>query len=273
MKKALFLILALGLFSNCLAQDLLITAKGKLIRCKILAQTDQLIFISKVQPDGSSISSYVSKDTIRLITPNYSQEMGTLANKTAIPQMNDPIQNGKRKKNRRPFSEVARFALSACYSHLFDTSDESDPGFNGKSGFSLNGDMGGFFNDYLGLGVFANYSHYNKNNIHNLIAGPKLLFKIYNRTRTNAFILGWGLGYNYFQTNMRSSTAFCGSLGTSIDCAYEIGLNNKGLALLFNLNAGIASANNLKIRPENYKIEYNGVLMTINLNVGIVFGR
>ena len=94
MKKALFLILALGLFSNCLAQDLLITAKGKLIRCKILAQTDltdQLIFISKVQPDGSSISSYISKDTIRLITPSYSQEMGTLANKTAIPQINDPI--------------------------------------------------------------------------------------------------------------------------------------------------------------------------------------
>ena len=91
MKKALFLILALGLFSNCLAQYLLITAKVKLIRCKILAQTDQLIFISKVQPDGSSISSYISKDTIRLITPSYSQEMGTLANKTAIPQINDPI--------------------------------------------------------------------------------------------------------------------------------------------------------------------------------------
>ena len=147
MKKALFLILALGLFSNCLAQDLLITAKGKLIRCKILAQTDQLIFISKVQPDGSSISSYISKDTIRLITPSYSQEMGTLANKTAIPQINDPIQNGKHPKNRRPFSEVARFALSVGYSHLFDSSDKSDIVLNGKGGIIINGDIGGFFNE------------------------------------------------------------------------------------------------------------------------------
>ena len=47
------------------------TAKGDTVRCKILAKTDQQIFISVLQPDGTKISSYVSKDTIRTITPGY----------------------------------------------------------------------------------------------------------------------------------------------------------------------------------------------------------
>lgn len=70
--------------------------------------------------------------------------------------------------------------------------------------------LGGFFNEYIGLGVFANYSHYNKYNIHNLVAGPKLLVR-YNHTNTNAFIFGWGLGYNYYQTTIQYATAYCGS--------------------------------------------------------------
>lgn len=172
MKRILFLILALGLFSNSMAQDLLFTAKGNLIRCKILAQTDKLIFISTIQPDGTSINSYVSKDTIRTIASEYTGEMNSrIANKTAIAQMNRQIRKRNR-PNGRPITEVARFALTAGYSHLLDFSDEYDTGFSDYSGFTVNGDLGGFFNDYIGLGAFANYSHYNKKNIHNLIVGP-----------------------------------------------------------------------------------------------------
>lgn len=164
--------LALGLFSNSMAQDLLFTAKGNLIRCKILAQTDKLIFISTIQPDGTSINSYVSKDTIRTIASEYTGEMNSrIANKTAIAQMNRQIRKRNR-PNGRPITEVARFALTAGYSHLLDFSDEYDTGFSDYSGFTVNGDLGGFFNDYIGLGAFANYSHYNKKNIHNLIVGP-----------------------------------------------------------------------------------------------------
>lgn len=166
------MILALGLFSNSMAQDLLFTAKGNLIRCKILAQTDKLIFISTIQPDGTSINSYVSKDTIRTIASEYTGEMNSrIANKTAIAQMNRQIRKRNR-PNGRPITEVARFALTAGYSHLLDFSDEYDTGFSDYSGFTVNGDLGGFFNDYIGLGAFANYSHYNKKNIHNLIVGP-----------------------------------------------------------------------------------------------------
>ena len=273
MKKILFFILALGLCSNSLAQDLLITAKGKLIRCKILAQTDQLIFISKVQPDGSSISSYLSKDTIRIIPTSYSKEMGTLANQTAIPQMNDPIQKENRKKNRRPFTEVARFALSAGYSHLFDASDKSDLVLNGKGGITINSDIGGFFNDFIGLGVFANYSHYNKNNIHNLIAGPKLLFRLYDHATTKALIFGWGVGYNYYQTAIQYATAYCGSFGTTLELAYELGLKNKASTLMFNLNAYFSSVGDMKTRPPRYEVDNSGFLIAVNLNIGIVFGR
>lgn len=143
------MILALGLFSNSMAQDLLFTAKGNLIRCKILAQTDKLIFISTIQPDGTSINSYVSKDTIRTIASEYTGEMNSrIANKTAIAQMNRQIRKRNR-PNGRPITEVARFALTAGYSHLLDFSDEYDTGFSDYSSFTVNGDLGGFFNDYI----------------------------------------------------------------------------------------------------------------------------
>lgn len=275
MKKILFFILALGLFSNSLAQDLLVSTRGYLIPCKILAQTDQLIFISKVQPDGSRVNSYVSKDTIRTISTNYLQEMSTLANKTAVAQMNRQIRK-KNRSNGRPITEVARFAVTAGYSHLLDfalsSSNEYNQGFSDYGGFTVNGDLGGFFNDYMGLGAFANYSHYNKKNIHNLIVGPKLLIRVLNHKRSNAFIFGWGIGYNYLQMDMWSSTAHCGTFGTTAEWVYEVGLTNK-LALMFNLNAGITSTYKMKIHPENYAITNQRYLVTVNLSIGIVFGR
>lgn len=266
------MILALGLFSNSMAQDLLFTARGNLIRCKILAQTDKLIFISTIQPDGTSINSYVSKDTIRTIASEYTGEMNSrIANKTAIAQMNRQIRKRNR-PNGRPITEVARFALTAGYSHLLDFSDEYDTGFSDYSGFTVNGDLGGFFNDYIGLGAFANYSHYNKKNIHNLIVGPKFLVRSFNHKRSNAFIFGWGFGYNYLQMDLWSSTAHCGTFGTTVDLAYEVGLTSK-LALMFNLNAGFTSTYKMKIHPDNYDLINQKYLVTVNLNIGIVFGR
>lgn len=60
MKKLLLLVFSLSLLSKGYAQDLLVTAKGDTVRCKILAKTDQQIFISVLQPNGAKISSYVS---------------------------------------------------------------------------------------------------------------------------------------------------------------------------------------------------------------------
>ena len=69
-----------------------------------------------------------------------------------------------------------------------------------------------------------------------------------------------------------SSTAHCGTFGTTVDLAYEVGLTSK-LALMFNLNAGFTSTYKMKIHPDNYDLINQRYLVTVNLNIGIVFGR
>lgn len=95
MKHLLFIAFALGLFTNSFGQDLLVTAKGDTLRCKILSQTDQQIFISTLQPDGTSVSSYVSKDTIQTITPGYFGNGDLVGTSLDSPQTN--IQSPKKK--------------------------------------------------------------------------------------------------------------------------------------------------------------------------------
>lgn len=113
MKKLLLLVFALSLLPKGYAQDLLVTAKGDTVRCKILAKTDQQIFISVLQPDGTKISSYVSKDTIRTITPGYFVTESSPEKVT--PLLTAPPMNQREKTKHSPHG--VRFALSGGYSH------------------------------------------------------------------------------------------------------------------------------------------------------------
>ena len=108
MKKLLLLVFALSLLPKGYAQDLLVTAKGDTVRCKILAKTDQQIFISVLQPDGTKISSYVSKDTIRTITPGYFVTESSPEKVT--PLLTAPPMNQREKTKHSPHG--VRFALS-----------------------------------------------------------------------------------------------------------------------------------------------------------------
>ena len=107
MKHLLFIAFALGLFTNSFGQDLLVTAKGDTLRCKILSQTDQQIFISTLQPDGTSVSSYVSKDTIQTITPGYFGNGDLVGTSLDSPQTN--IQSPKKKKACKRWRTVCHF--------------------------------------------------------------------------------------------------------------------------------------------------------------------
>ncbi len=107
MKHLLFIAFALGLFTNSFGQDLLVTAKGDTLRCKILSQTDQQIFISTLQPDGTPVSSYVSKDTIQTITPGYFGNGDLVGTSLDSPQAN--IQSPKKKKACKRWCTVCHF--------------------------------------------------------------------------------------------------------------------------------------------------------------------
>lgn len=165
MKKLLLLVFALSLLPKGYAQDLLVTTKGDTVRCKILAKTDQQIFISVLQPDGTKISSYVSKDTIRTITPGYFVTESSPEKVT--PLLTAPPMNQREKTKRSPHG--VRFALSGGYSHRLGKL-ASGLKSSYKTGFVIGGDLAGFFNEYIGLGGFVNYRQYNDGSVSSVVA-------------------------------------------------------------------------------------------------------
>lgn len=169
MKHLLFIAFALGLFTNSFGQDLLVTAKGDTLRCKILSQTDQQIFISTLQPDGTSVSSYVSKDTIQTITPGYFGNGDLVGTSLDSPQANPIPKEKKRAK------DGVRFAISGGYSsRLGKLAEGANSSY--RHGFTINGDLVGFFNDYIGLGAFANYRQYSEADVSCWIMVPNYSF-------------------------------------------------------------------------------------------------
>jgi hypothetical protein len=170
MKHLLFIAFALGLFTNSFGQDLLVTAKGDTLRCKILSQTDQQIFISTLQPDGTPVSSYVSKDTIQTITPGYFGNGDLVGTSLDSPQAN--IQSPKKKKRAK---DGVRFAISGGYSSRLGKLAEGATS-SYRHGFTINGDLAGFFNDYIGLGAFANYRQYSEADVSSWIWVPNYSF-------------------------------------------------------------------------------------------------
>lgn len=141
------------------------TAKGDTVRCKILAKTDQQIFISVLQPDGTKISSYVSKDTIRTITPGYFVTESSPEKVT--PLLTAPPMNQREKTKHSPHG--VRFALSGGYSHRLGKL-ASGLKSSYKTGFVIGGDLAGFFNEYIGLGGFVNYRQYNDGSVSSVVA-------------------------------------------------------------------------------------------------------
>lgn len=267
MKKLLLLVFALSLLPKGYAQDLLVTAKGDTVKCKILAQTDQQIFISALQPEGTKISSYVSKDTIRTITPGYFVT-GSSPEKIT-PLLTAPPTNQREKIKRSPHG--VRFALSGGYSHRLGKL-VSGLNSNYKTGFVIGGDLAGFFNEYIGLGGFVNYRQYHNGNVSSVVAGPKILSRFYNRTQNSAFILGVGLGYVSYQESVSSIKATGGTFGTTLEIGYEIGLS-KGVAVMINASATAGSLGTMKVNGDKYDLDKRESMSSLNLTVGLVFGR
>lgn len=266
MKHLLFIAFALGLFTNSFGQDLLVTAKGDTMRCKILSQTDQQIFISTLQPDGTSVSSYVSKDTIQTITPGYFGNGDLVGTSLDSHQATTP-----RKKEKRHPKDGVRFAVSGGYSlglgKLPKGASSKD-----RQGFAINGDLAGFFNDYIGLGAFINYRQFSEAQAYCWLGGAKLLARFYNHSKNSAMILGLGMGYASYKGKAWSYTAKGSTFGVTSEIGYEAGIS-KEVALLFNLSATITTIGNIKIKEQLINLEHRASLNSINLTIGIVFGR
>ena len=141
-----------------------------------------------------------------------------------------------------------------------------------KTGFVIGGDLAGFFNEYIGLGGFVNYRQYNDGSVSSVVAGPKILSRFYNRTQNSAFILGVGLGYVSYQESVSSIKATGSTFGTTVEAGYEIGLS-KGVALMINACLTAGSLGKITVNGKTSDLDKRGSMSSLNLAVGLVFGR
>ena len=191
MKKLLLLVFALSLLPKGYAQDLLVTAKGDTVRCKIFgengptdfhigppARRDQNQFLRLQRHDPNH---HTGLFCYRIVTGK--------GNAIAHCPANEPTRENKtlpRTGSGSPCREGYSHRLGKLASGLKSSY---------KTGFVIGGDLAGFFNEYIGLGGFVNYRQYNDGSVSSVVAGPKILSRFYNRTQNSAFILGVGLGY------------------------------------------------------------------------------
>ena len=121
-----------------------------------------------------------------------------------------------------------------------------------RNGWTVGGDAAYYFSESFGIGVKGNYAHFS-NSMSNVVVftttdtltgtmadkigltyiAPELMMRFFNKKKTNAFIMNFGIGYlRYFDkaTLISDFTITGGTVGLSYDLGYDI-LLTKSLAL------------------------------------------
>lgn len=146
-----------------------------------------------------------------------------------------------------------------------------------KSGFAINGDIDGFFNNYLGLGGFCNYRQYNGSKVKSIVTGAKVIGRFYNRSKNSAFILGYGLGYLSYKEELdsyfsRGKIAKGSTIGNTFEVGYELGMY-PGFAFMINLSMTVGSLGTATVNGQTKKLDEKENVSSFNLSFGFVFGR
>ena len=81
-----------------------------------------------------------------------------------------------------------------------------------------------------------------------------------------------GLGYVSYQESVSSIKATGGTFGTTLEIGYEIGLS-KGVALMINASATAGSLGIIIVNGDKYDLDKRESMSSLNLAVGLVFGR
>lgn len=155
-------------YSNLIGPNLLPSLYGQNL-LDIACRSIIGIFLYPTCPDGTPVSFYVSKDTIQTITPVYFGNGDLVGTSLDSPQANPIPKEKKRAK------DGVRFAISGGYSsRLGKLAEGANSSY--RHGFTINGDLVGFFNDYIGLGAFANYRQYSEADVSCWIMVPNYSF-------------------------------------------------------------------------------------------------
>jgi hypothetical protein len=173
------------------------------------------------------------------------------------------------------------------------TADEKEHYKKMKSGFHYDARFDYFFNRFMGTGLKFDQQIYGasspgyltetgatgnvKDNITISYIGPDFCFRLMNRKRTKSFFINFGFGYLIYKERMsllsESTTITSGTLGSSMNIGYEIGLSkNMALGIQLSTMSGILSSlstENGKVKLEDEKDN----LSNIGLSIGLSFNK
>ncbi len=290
MKKIAITILLALITNFAHSQDLIVTNNGDSINCKITRVKNENIYFTFKHKNE------VRETLLPIITVKTHQV--DYFKLTEIPNI-----EGKKNDTFQRF----RFALNGGYSYRTAKVAENVPyDFRDytkalKSGYHLGTDLTYFFTDFMGAGV--KYQMFKSSNsldgiyIENeygerkygkmsddltiSFIGPSFSTRLLNHNKNNALILNLSLGYMRYVNNnviVDSYKITGGTLGSSLDIGYDIGLSENvslGLQLSFlsgtlfkyNLNDGV-STRTVSLEKNEYES-----LSRIDFSIGLRFHK
>jgi hypothetical protein len=265
------------------AQDLIVTAKGDSLNCKITEiGTDNIHFTFKYK--GEIRNTLLPVSDVTSYQTDYYQT-------AEVPSYKIP---GNRNYPR------FRFAVSGGWSYRTGrlpqniSSGASDYLQELKSRFHYDAGLSYYFSEYLGAGF--RYSEYLSSNsddgsigygsmsdrIRINFAGPVFSTRLFNQTKKNCLLLDLGIGYLGYHNKafftLEKFTLKGGTTGLYWNIGYDIGISqNLVLGFQLSLISGLSSeykrSNGTRMEVIKLEKDAHENLSRIDLSVGLRFGK
>ncbi len=283
MKTSLTYALMLLAIGPVLAQDLIVTAKGDSINCKITREKGDFVYFTYNQ-DGNATNTLLPLNEIDTYTRGFFAH-------SALPETHT-----RRPAVQRPW----RFAVQGGYSYQIGKLDPNVPAdfrdYTNKlrSGFHVGADVARYFNDVLGAGLKVSMLKQSgrldnvwvddgngrrdgrmSDDITMLFIAPTFANRYVSANRRNAFIMNVSLGYLNYMNNavlVDSYTMKGGTVGAAFDIGYDIGIG-KDFQLGFQLSYTAGALSSYRINGQKVELDEDSRqgLNRIDVSVGLRF--
>lgn len=275
--KRTWMILAIALLHQAAvsAQDLLVTAEGDSLNCKITKiKGDYVYFTFRYQ------------DEIRNTLLPQTQVKHHQYNYYAAPDVQPDQIAGY-----RPEFMHWRLALNAGWSRrlapLYDdglTSWQKEYAKKLMNGFNISADASYFFTEMLGAGLkydlykSSNSSYYGEDKISIQYVGPAFAMRFFNQAKTNCWFMSASIGYMGYKdvgnAGGQAVTIKGSTVGVSWDVGYDVAISKKWSAgIQLSLLSGVLTevdyiVNGVSEKKKLEKDEYEG-LGRLNIAIGL----
>ncbi|WP_319503610.1 hypothetical protein [uncultured Draconibacterium sp.] len=231
--KYLTLILITLLPAFAFSQDLIVTAKGDSLNCKITKERDDFIYFT-FKYDEEIRNTLLPHSEIKVFAYDFWEAPELLESDV----------------KKQPGYQVLRFALNAGYGHRTAPLPDNIPGNltsyykDLKSGFAVEGHISGFTSEFLGFGLKYNWytssassDQYGEEKVSISFIGPSVSTRFLSRDKNSAFVSSLIMGrMGYADKMYNGHTRLEGStFGMGWDLGYDFNIA-KNVALGFQLS-------------------------------------